>query len=142
MKENKADAEALQKMKTTLEEQLREKTEHLNGLEQELDTKNSVRLKKYRDVHVRHAQVNNYINMFDQMTANLKASIREKENIIARCLDFSLEKVVAENFEEVDNLQSELTSGSLADEFKLLNSRLSRVKNFMKKKKFLLIFFC
>lgn len=127
MKDDKTDAEALQKMKTTLEEQLREKTEHLNGLEQELDSKNSVRLKKYRDVHIRHAQVNNYIDMFDQVASNVRGNIDEKQKVIARCLDFLLEKAVEENFEEVDNLQSELASGSLTDEFKLLNSRLTRV---------------
>lgn len=110
-----------------MEEQLREKIEHLNGLEQELDSKNSVRLKKYRDVHVRHAQVNNYIDMFDQMTINLKTSIMEKQKIIARCLDFLLEKAVEENFEEVDNLQNKLSAGNLIDEFKILSSRLTRV---------------
>lgn len=132
MKDDKADAEALQKMKISLEEHLREKIEHLNGLEQELDSKNSVRLKKYRDVHVRHAQVNNYIDMFDQMASNVRMNIEEKQKIIARCLDFLLEKAVEENFEEVDNLQSELSSGSLSDEFKLLNSRLIRVKQMQK----------
>lgn len=130
VKDDKADTEALQKMKIHLQEQLQEKIEHLNGLEQELDSKNSLRLKKYRDVHVRHAQVNNYIDMFDEMTANLKSNIEDKQKVIARCLDFLLEKVVEENFEEVDNLQSEFSSGSLIDEYKLLNSRLTRVKNY------------
>lgn len=115
-------------MKISLEEQLREKSDHLNGLEQELDSKNSVRLKKYRDVHVRHAQVNNYINMFDQMKANLIANIEEKQVVITRCLDFSLEKAVEENFEEMDNLQSEISSGNITEQFKILNSRLMRVK--------------
>lgn len=73
--------------------------------------------------------------MFDQMTANLKTSMAEKQKIIAKCLDFLLEKAVEDNFEEVDNLQSELTSGSLQDEFRLLNSRLARVRCFFIKRK-------
>lgn len=129
VKEDKADAEVLQKMNANLEEQLREKNEHLVGLEQELDSKNSMRLKKYRDVHVRHAQVNNYIEMFDEMVASVRANINEKQLTTVRCLDFLLEKTVEDNFEEVDNLQSELFSGSLSDDFKLLNSRLARVMN-------------
>lgn len=71
--------------------------------------------------------------MFYQMAANLKTSLTEKQKIISKCLDFLLEKAVEDNFEEVDNLQSELTSGSLEDEFRLLNSRLARVRCFLYK---------
>lgn len=127
VKDDKADAEALQKVKINLEEQLQEKNEQLNGLNQELDSKNSARLKKYRDVHVRHAQVNSYIEMFDEVSGNVKNGIADKEKAIALALEHMLEKMVEVNFEEVDELENDTQPENLIDEYRILSSRLARV---------------
>lgn len=126
LKDDKADAETLQKVKVSMEEQLKEKNNQLNGLNNELDSKNSARLKKYRDVHVRHAQVNSYIDMFDEVVANIRVGIAEKERYIALCLDYLLEKTSEDDVDEVDD--NSVQTENLTDEFKILRSKLSRVK--------------
>lgn len=117
----------MQKIKANLEEQLQNKSEHLNGLEEELDTKNSTRLKKYRDVHIRHAQVNNYIDMFDEVVSNVRGNLSDKEKELVAGLDHLLETTANEGIGEIDDFQSKLMPDNVADEFKILTSRLARV---------------
>lgn len=127
VKEDKIDTEALQKVKANLEEQLQEKNEQLNGLNQELDSKNSARLKKYRDVHVRHAQVNNYIEKFDDVATSVRSGIAEKEKEIAQALEYLAEKMTEDNFQEIDELENDTQPENLIDQYKIFTARLARV---------------
>lgn len=128
VKDDKADSEVLQKLKTNLEEQLQHKSEQLTGLEEELDSKNSTRLKKYKDVHVRHAQVNNYIEMFDEVVSNVRGNLNDKEKQLVVALDHLLETTANDSIEEIDDLQSKIMPENVTEEFKMLTSRIARVR--------------
>lgn len=122
VKNDKADIDALLKMKQNLEEQLEEKRNQLNGIEQELDSKNSQKLKKYRDVHTRHAQVNAYIESYQQVTSSVMENINEKEKIIEKALDYLLQRS-DDNFDELTEFEA---TANPTDDYKLVISRLSK----------------
>lgn len=105
VKQDKADIEALSKLQTSLEEDYENKKLHLTELEKELEGKDSVRLKKHRELRERGEHMNVFIASFAEKSDEIISKIKETQEKIKLALEYMSETLTDLNFDELDNIQ-------------------------------------
>lgn len=74
-------------------------------MEKELEGKDSVRLKKHRELRERGEHMNVFIASFDEKFNEVLSKINETQEKITLSLEYLTESVTDLNFDELDNIQ-------------------------------------
>lgn len=114
-----------------MEQEVNLKNEKLIELQDELNEKNTVRLKKHKELRDRDEHMSKFITSFGEKSFSIREKIYDVQEKILRALDHITNSVAYLNFEELDNVQSNLNQTSLeglSTQFSFLTSRLQRVQ--------------
>lgn len=109
---------------------MQNKQERLSELETELNEKNAARLKKHKELRDRDEHMKKFIEVFGEKSPVIREKIDTTQQQILIVLDLLTSSVVDINFEELDNIQSNLNQSSLeglSNQYSLFSSRLARV---------------
>lgn len=130
MKAEKADAQALFELREVLDEELNDKQARLALVQSFLDAEGTPKIEKHKELRRREVIINAALESYPENRKALDDKLIDNKRGIMAAVEYLSTRCVEHNFEILDDIQVSMKktcAGGLANEYQILNSRLSRV---------------
>lgn len=130
MKAEKADAQALFELREVLDEELNEKQERLALIQSFLDAEGTPKIEKHKELRRREVIINAALQSYPEKRNVLDDKLNDDKRDIMAAVEYLSARCVELNFEILDDIQVNMKktcAGGLANEYQIVNRRLSRV---------------